>query len=158
MTKTKLHETVLALCATHEASEVLTNALSELTKPKVGGKSSVEDYTVFNEDGSVAYVFCSYHKQWEPVAVENEDGEIVELFKTDAKSKNGYTRSCIDGDTSWREQAKVFNTSKNAIMQDVLDEVITGAEAKEQIGALTAARQVHTDREDGLGETERPEA
>ena len=152
MTKKKLNETVLELCKQHKAPADLTTALDELTKPKVGGSSNVEDYTVFDGE-DVAYIFCAYHKKWEPVA--NEDGEA--LFKENAKSKNGFERSCIEGDKQWKAQAKVFNTSKAAIMQDVLDEEKTGSEAKEEIAALEEARQIHTPREDGLGTEERPE-
>ena len=152
MTKTKLHETVLTICETHGATAELTAALSELTKPKVGGSASVEDYTAY--DGEVVtHVLCTYHKQWEPVA--NDDGD--ELFKTSDKTKNGYERSCIEGEKQWKEQAKVFNTSKTAIVTDVMDEVITGPEGKAAIAELQAARDNRLAREDGLGSTDKPE-
>lgn len=156
MTKAKLHETVLGLCATHNATEELTAALSELTKPKVGGSSDVSDYTVFDGE-DVTYIYCAYHKKWEPVTVEYEDGEIVPLFKASTKSKNGFDRSCIQGDKQWKEQAKVYKASKDAVMTDLLDEKITSGEAKETIADLDAARAEHTPREDGLGSDERPE-
>jgi len=164
MTKKKLHETVLALCTEHNASAKLTDALDALTKPKVGGGSSnVEDYTCFDADGKAAFIFCTYHKKWEPVnaIVETEvDGEIVEeeitLFKANPKAKNGFDRECVEGLKQWKEQAKVFNTSKSAIMADVLDEVITGAAGKEAIAALDADRQIHTVRADGLGSDSKP--
>jgi hypothetical protein len=156
MTKAKLHETVLELCKTHKANEKLTAALSELTKPKVGGASDVTDYTVFDGE-AVKYIFCTYHKKWEPVAAENEEGELVSLFVEDAKSKNGFRRYCAEGEAQWKEAAKVFNTSKAAIMTDVLDEKLTGSEAKEQIDALQAARDEHPARTDGLGSDEKPE-
>ena len=81
MTKQKLHETVLALCVEHKANKPLTDALSELTKPKVGGSSDVNDYTVFDTDGNVTHIFCTYHKLWEPVigVREDEDGEDTGL-------------------------------------------------------------------------------
>lgn len=157
MTKAKLHETVVELCSTHKASAELTAALSELTKPKVGGASDVTDYTVFDGE-EVAYIFCTYHKKWEPVAIEGEDGEIVELFVKDEKSKNGYRRYCAEGEAQWKEAAKTFKASKEAIMVDVLDEKLTGAEAKEAIDALQAARDEHPPRTDGLGSDEKPEA
>lgn len=158
MTKAKLHETVLELCSTYKASEKLTAALSELTKPKVGGSSDVSDYTVFGEDGSVKFIFCTYHKKWEPVVALDADGEEFELFVKDEKSKNGYRRYCDMGDKQWKEAAKTFNASKAAIMTDVLDEKLTGAEAKIEIDKLQAARDIHQPREDGLGSDEQPEA
>lgn len=156
MTKTKLHETVLGLCAEFKATEALTNALSELTKPKVGGSSNIEDYTVLDGD-TTTHIFCAYHKQWEPVVVEDEDGEIEELFKTSDKAKNGYERSCIQGDKQWKEQAKVYKASKDAVYVDLLDENVDAAGAKAAIASLDAARATHTPREDGIGSDDKPE-
>ena len=153
MTKKKMNELVLQACQEHGASEELTKVLNELTAPKVGGAADVNDYTVFNEDGSVAYIFCNIHKKWEPV----EDEEGTPLFKEDAKSKNGYFRDCNVGIKSFREADKALKASKSAIMQDVLDEVITGAEAKDQLSALGDTRSNIPAREDGLGTEDKPE-
>jgi len=173
MTKAKLHEEVLSLCNTHNASKKLTEALSELTKPKVGGSSDVNDYTAFNEDGSVAAIFCTYHKQWEPVsavrtvdAVEADEEagtEAVEayeedfnLFVEDTKSKNGFRRYCDAGDKQWKEAAKLFKTSKEAIVTDILDGEMSGADGKSALEKLQEARDIHTPRVDGLGEDNKP--
>lgn len=157
MTKKKLHETIMGLCEEHNVSDKFKNAIDELTKPKAGGSSDVNDYTVFDEAGQPVYIFCAYHKRWEPVVTENEDGEEVSLFTADEKSKNGFKRSCDEGDKQWREQAKEFNASKNAIVEDLLAENISGAEATDQLAECEAARKVHKEREDGLGTEERPE-
>ena len=151
MTKTKLNESIIALCVAHNASESLTAALDELTKPKTGGSSDVLDYTVFDEDDNIKYIFCTYHRKWEPFT---HNGNV--LFAVNEKSKNGYMRQCLVADVQGREAAKAFNASKAAIMADVLDEVISASEGKEQIAKLLADKEVRQAREDGLGEVERP--
>jgi len=156
MTKAKLHETIVALCVEHKVSAKFTEAISELTKPKVGGSSDVNDYTCFDTDGAPEFVFCTYHKQWEPVVAEDEDGEEFNLFVADAKSKNGLRRFCDMGDKQWKEAAKIFNASKTAILADVLDEKLTGSEGKAAIAELQTARDVHAERTDGLGENDKP--
>jgi len=160
MTKQKLHEEVLALCTTHKAPAKLVEALSELTKPKVGGSSDVADYTVFNSDGVITHIFCTYHKMWEPVStiVLNEDDEevSVSLFKENDKTKNGFERECIEGTTSWREQTKVFKTTNDAVVADMLEGAIDNVKAKELITIATEARAIHTPRADNLGSAERP--
>ncbi len=159
MTKKKLHETVLELCSEYKANKALTDALSELTKPKVGGSSNVEDYTCLDADGNVTAIFCAYHKRWEPVTtiVETEDGDTeISLFKASEKSKNGFERSCIEGDKQWKEQAKVYKASKDAIMTDLLDANIDAENAKAAIASLEAARAIHTPRVDGIGSEESP--
>ncbi len=158
MTKKKLHETVLEICSEHKASAKLTDALSELTKPKVGGSSDVNDYTCFDTDGNVTHVFCTVHKKWEPVAGVDEDGEDFGLFVADEKSKNGLRRYCDEGDKAIRELSKTRKASKSAIMQDLLDEEITGAEAKEAIADLEATNlsDAAGTRVDGLGQDDKP--
>jgi len=153
MTKKKLNELVLAACTEFGASAELTAKLNELTAPKVGGGASdVNDYTCFGEDGKPEFIFCNIHKKWEPVV----DAEGNELFKVNEKVKNGYDRECMEGTAAWKEANKSVKASKTAIMQDLLDEVITGAEAKEQIAALGDIRSHIGPREDGLGQDEKP--
>lgn len=152
MTKTKMNEMVLAACKEHGASDELTKVLNDLTAPKVGGgSSSVEDYTVYNADGSAAYIFCNTHKLWEPVV--DEDG--VELFKRDDKAKNGFYRDCNEGIAQNREIGKILKASKDAVMADVLEGIITGPEGKAKLEEIDAGR-VTPERTDGLGDLERP--
>jgi len=152
MTKQKLHEEVLRLCTEHKAPEALVAKLSELTKPKVGGSADVNDYTCFDADGNVTHIFCNLHKKWEPL--KDTEGNV--LFKEDKKSKNGYFRDCNEGIKQFREADKMLKASKAAIMQEVLDEEITGTEAKEAIAELGSVRDNIKPREDGLGTDDKP--
>jgi len=154
MTKTELNKQLVEGLQGLGANEEQIAFVDELTKPKAGGGADVNDYTVFNEDGSPEYIFCTYHKKWEPVT--DEDGE--ELFKANEKSKNGYTRECTEGLSAWREQAKVFKSTKDGVIKDLLEGEIDNDTAKSLIADAETARAVHTDREDGLGEDEKPAA
>ncbi len=120
------------------------------------------EYTVSAEDGTVTHIHCTYHKKWEPVSavITNEDGEEVEesLFKENPKAKNGFARECNEGTASWREQAKVYKSTKDAIIADLLEGAISNEDAKGLIADADADRAVHVERADGLGEDERPEA
>ena len=154
MTKTELNKALVEGLANLGASDEAISFVDGLTKPKVGGGSSdVNEYTVFNEEGTPTHIFCTYHKTWEPV----EDEEGNPLFKTNDKAKNGFVRECIDGTTAWREQAKVYKSTKDSVISDLLDGEIDNDSAKELIADAEAARSVHTAREDGLGESEKPE-
>ena len=154
MTKTEMNKALIAGLTERGVSEEAIEFVNSLTKPKVGGGSSdVNDYTVFDEEGNPTYIFCTYHKKWEPVTDENGEN----LFKTNDKSKNGFARECNDGLAAWREQAKVYKATKDAAISDLLEGVIDNEEAKEIIAGAEAERAEHTDREDGLGEDEKPE-
>lgn len=153
MTKKKLNEAVLALCDKYKAPKELRAALNGLTEPKAGGSSDVNDYTVFDKDGKPAFIFCTYHKKWEPL--KDKEGKF--LFKVDEKSKNGFRRYCDEGDLSWRASAKAYKASKTAIMDDLLEGKLSGPEAKKELAKIEEIRAVHADRKDKLGSDKRPE-
>lgn len=155
MNKTDLNKKLVDGLTEMGATEEQINFVDELTKPKAGGSGAdVNDYTAFDGDGDVTHVFCTYHKKWEPVA--DEEGEPV--FKENEKSKNGYARECTVGLGAWREQAKVFKSTKDGVIKDLLDGEIENDSAKELLAAAEVARAEHSEREDGLGEAEKPVA
>ena len=153
MTKKELHTEIVALLTGKVDEETLAK-VDELLKPKVGGgKSTPEDYTVFDEDGNAVFIFCNVHKKWEPVV--DDEGNL--LFKEDPKAKNGFRRYCIEGDKQWNAAAKAFKASKEAITQDLLNDEIDSATARKLIEEAEEARKQPLVREDGIGEDERPE-
>jgi hypothetical protein len=131
MTKAKMNEEVLTLCEKFGASVELTAALNELTAPKVGGVAAdINEYTRFDEEGNVSEIFCNTFKQWLPVSE----------FNASSTNKNGYNRDSNPGIKASREATKVFKASEKAILNDVLDGVITGPEAKAAIEELKASQ------------------
>ncbi len=164
MNKTELNKALIAGLTDLGASQEAIDFVDGLTKPKVGGGSSdVADYTVFNEAEEVTHVFCTYHKKWEPVSalvMDEETGEEIEeaLFKENPKAKNGLARECNEGLSTWKEQAKVYKSTKDAIISDLLEGAVDNETAKGLIAEADAARAEHPERLDGLGSDERPEA
>jgi len=153
MTKKAIFEAVVELIKDEVSEEVLAK-VSDILKPKVGGgKSTPEDYTVFDAEGNPVYIFCTVHKKWEPLV--DDEGEL--LFKEDKNSKNGYRRYCIAGDKQWQARAKAFKATKEAVMGDLLEGEITNDEAKKLIEEAEAERAEPFTREDNLGYDERPE-
>lgn len=131
MTKSKVWEEAQAICKKFELGEEVLASFEDLLAPKVGGGgtgrvATPEDYTVFDANGEVTHVFCNAHKMWEPVSE----------FKADEKSKNGFKRECILSTTQYNAWNNQTIASKKAIINDVLDGVITGSEAKAMIDAL----------------------
>jgi len=164
MNKTELNKALVDGLTDLGASPEAIDFVDGLTKPKAGGGSSdVADYTAFNEAGDVTHVFCTYHKKWEPVSTietDEETGEEVEvaLFKENPKAKNGLARECNEGLSVWKEQAKVYKSTKDAVIADLLEGAVDNETAKGLIAEADAARAEHADRVDGLGTEERPEA
>ena len=161
MNKTELNKALVDGLTEMGASDEAIAFVDGLTKPKVGGGTSdVADYTVFDTEGNATHVFCTYHKKWEPVSKleANEDGDELDvpLFKANPKSKNGLFRACNIGESSWKEQAKVFKATKDAVISDLLEGEIDNDAAKELIATAEAERAVHVEREEGLGEDDRP--
>ena len=156
MNKTELNKALVDGLKDLGANEAQIEFVDGLTKPKAGGSGvDVNDYTVFAEDGTTpTHVFCTYHKKWEPT--EDEDGEAT--FKENPKSKNGLTRECNDGLAAWKEQSKVFKSTKDGVIKDLLEGEIDNETAKSLLADAEAARSIHTEREDGLGEDEKPAA
>lgn len=154
MNKTELNKALIDGLTEMGATEEQIAFVDELTKPKAGGGASdVNDYTVFDSDGNVTHIFCTYHKKWEPI--EDAEGEAV--FKENEKSKNGYARTCNEGEAAWKSQAKTFKTTKDGIVKDLLEGEIDNETAKSLIADAEAVRAEHIEREDGLGSDEKPE-
>jgi hypothetical protein len=157
MTKVELYEAVERILSEDAGvSEATKNAVLGLIKPKVAGAKSVESYTVFDKDGRPAYIFCNIHKRWEPVAYEDEEGNIVKVFDEDPKAKNGYKRCCVEGDKAWKAATKALRNTEKAVLEDVLEGRITSEQGKALIEAAKEARTNPPARADGLGCDERP--
>lgn len=133
---------VVELCELHEAPEALTKALNELTAPKPGGSSDVNDYTCFDEDEKPVSILCNVFKLWFP----------VEEFK-EGKAANGFSRYSNAGREDYKARAKAYKNGKNAVIADLLEGKLTNDEAKEELANLEVARQtVGGAPENGLAE------
>lgn len=82
MTKTKLYEMVMELCAEHKANKKLTAELENLLKPKTGG--GVVQYPMQTVDG-INYHYCRYTGYYLPES---------EMVMSNGKCK-GYSKKAI---------------------------------------------------------------
>ena len=129
-TKKEIFAAAIALCTQHEASDKLIEGLTDLLEPKSGGATVVVE-DVYNEEEGLLQ--CSVSGVWLPATLD--------FFYEDKSGKspfNGLRRLSRQAESVRKTFIKVNKTSEQAIMNDVLDEVITQAEGKEKIAAIKA--------------------
>ena len=131
-TKKEIFALAMVLCEQEGASEALIKGLTDLLAPKTGGaKVNVED--VFNADENLLQ--CSVSGVWLPATAE--------YFYEDKSGKspfNGLRRLSRQAESIRKTFDKQLKASKNAIMADVLDGVISPEEGKERVEELKAAK------------------
>jgi len=130
-TKKEIFTAAMELCEANGASEELVNGLTDLLAPKTAGaKVKVED--VFNEETNE--LLCSVSNVWLPATAE--------YFYEDKSGKgiNGLRRLSRQAESIRKAHAKTIRASEAAIMDDVLNEVITNEDAKEKIAALKESK------------------
>lgn len=91
-------------------------------------KSDVDNYTVLDDDGSVAYILCDTFKMWMPVTE----------FDTSPYTKNGYKRDSKASIKVMQEIEQESTRLSNVIVQDILDGILspTSKEAKDALQAI----------------------
>ena len=131
MTIKKQFEALHALLEANKNKKVSTlmPQLMELMETKQLQKTFKTD-----EFGVVTHVFCYYHKEWEEV------GLIP--YGNKKSSASGLNSMCKEGVKQWTKQQKVLkeleaelNTTKSALMQQLLDGEIDNEQAKQAISA-----------------------
>ena len=69
-----------------------------------------------DEEGNVTYVYCYYHKKWEPV-------EHIAYGKK-ANTATGLNTMCKEGVSAWSKQQRVYNKAKHDLLEQVADQTI----------------------------------
>ena len=108
MNKTEQWAKVQEILSQHKASKKLTEALTELLKPKTGGHTN-EFPPKLDKDGNIVELYCQWHKKYEP----------VDAFKISKKSKTGRHYECKEAEVQ-------------TILTKLLDGEIKQTEAKAQ--------------------------
>lgn len=117
----------------------------ELAAAKTGGGSGGGRASEFHrdEDGNVVAIRCYYHKLW-------MDPRVVE-FGAKKDSATGYNNMCKDGVSKWTKA----NNAVKKINDDIINEVIAGEIAADQVETVRAERveeaKTIVPREDGYG-------
>jgi len=124
MNKTEQWAKVQEILSQHKASKKLTEALTELLKPKTGGHTN-EFPPKLDKDGNIVELYCQWHKKYEP----------VDAFKISKKSKTGRHYECKEAEQEWHEYGKMIK-AKEAEVQTILTKLLDGeikqTEAKAQ--------------------------
>lgn len=163
MGKVRTWEKVEAVLKEHKASEELFKAVADLIEPKGGGaRLNVDEVACMGEDGNIEYLKDTYFNKWLPVF--NEKGECnfytvkdSQLKVTISGTEVGLTRTSRVGERERKRKLKVFQDSKNAIMEDMLEDKLSSVEAKDAIQAAAEARDTVTVPDDlGGVKDERP--
>lgn len=137
MTKKEQFEQAMALCEKHKASKELVAGLTELLEPKKGGQIvDIESIVKRDGKGNIVELQCQASKVWLPANLLNftrdVNSKIVnaageELYKISRQAQKLKS-----------EALKTFKASKDAIVNDVLDGVISPAEGAKKIEALSS--------------------
>ncbi len=159
--KVRVIAQVVALLAAEKVSAEIIAKVNELAT--VSLREGPAEVTLKNSKGEVKFIFCSYHKNWEPVTAEadiyDDEGnatgetEMVNLFGK-AQTPSGFARSCKEGAKSMNTGARDLRKQKDDITKGWMAGEIPEADAKAALQELEATVVVHKEREDGLGYTE----
>jgi hypothetical protein len=133
--KQEIHDLVVAKCEEFGAKPKLIEALSEILKPKTAGASvNLDEVTRKDENGNVTHIMCSVSGVFLPATAdffyEDKEGKGINGLKRLSRQAEGIRKSHI----------RTVTVSEKAIVQDILDGVISNEEGKAKIEALRASK------------------
>ena len=159
--KVRVIAQVVALLTAEKVSAEVIAKVNELATTSL--REGPAEVTLKNAKGEVQFIFCSYHKKWEPVStmVKVFDDEGNDTGKTEsanlfgkAQTPSGFARSCKEGAKAMNTGARDLRKQKDEITQGWIAGEIPEDEAKKALQELEATTVEHKEREDGLGYTE----
>nr|DAN68608.1 MAG TPA: hypothetical protein [Caudoviricetes sp.] len=138
MKKSEVFERVQAICAAHNLPQDVVAQLNELLEPKNAGRSfNWDDIVLKDENGNVVEIQCSLSGVWLPADsihfYASRDGKGV--MGTDGVILQKVSKQ---GENARKAYQKAYNASKNALMDDVLNGVISNEDAKAKLEELNA--------------------
>ena len=146
MTKTELHSQVSAVLEKYNVKQSAREEILALLEVKKGGvKANPEEFTVFNADGSQAFIQCAVTGLW--FAVNSDNFYLSEGVVKYRTSKHGERLK--------KELVKANKASKDAILNDVINGVITPEQGKAAVEALSDVIVIPQEVKD-LGFADRP--
>lgn len=139
MKKSEVFERVLAICEAYNLPAKVVAQLKELLEPKNAGRSfNWDDIVRKDENGNVVEMQCSLSGVWLPADslhfYASRDGKGV--VGTDGVLLQKVSKQ---GENARKAYQKAYNASKNALMDDVLNGVISNEEAKAKLEELNAS-------------------
>lgn len=89
-----------------------------------------------NEAGEVVAILCLYYKKWYSLV-----GEKAVTFGKKASTSTGYNPMCLEGQANWSRQNNQRNAAMQTLLNQVLDEKISPAQASEQRALIELERE-----------------
>ena len=146
MTKSELFQSVSEVLEKYNVKTAAREEILALLEVKKGGvKANPEEFTVFNADGSQAFILCAVTGLWFPVNADN-------FYLSEGIVKY---RTSKHGERLKKDVVKANKASKDAILNDVINGVITPEQGKAAVEALSDAIVVPQEVKE-LGLVERP--
>lgn len=147
MTKTELYTSVAEVLAKFNVKQAAQDEILALLEVKKGGvKANPEEFTVFNADGVATHVLCPVTNLWFPCTEDN-------FYFTDGVLRGRVSKF---GEKLKKDFVKAVKASKEAILNDVINGVITPEAGKEQVAQLDASTIVVPAEVAELGSAVRP--
>jgi len=147
MTKTELYTSVAEVLAKFNVKQAAQDEILALLEVKKGGvKANPEEFTVFNADGVPTHVLCPITNLWFPCTEDN-------FYFTDGVLRGRVSKF---GEKLKKDFVKAVKASKEAILNDVINGVITPEAGKEQVAQLDASTIVVPAEVAELGSAVRP--
>ena len=152
MTKKKMNELVLEVCAKYEIDAEATAALDELTKPKAGGAQvDIEEITLRDESGTITHIFDTVIERWVPVYDDEGEANFYEKEGTEL----GWSRHSKFSEKLRKDAEKKFKATEKQLLKDVVAGEILPEDGKVVLEEAEAARKVYDAGE--FGSTDKPE-
>jgi len=144
----KAYQEIVAYLEDNKDSKVKTilPGVIELASAKTGGGGGGGSTIRKDDKGNVTHIFCYYHKMWEDVSK-------VEFGKK-ATSPTGLSNMCKEGTSAWTKQQRTAKKAKEALLDDVANEVVKPGDIAAKQADIDAARALIVPRVDGIGEAE----
>jgi hypothetical protein len=127
-------------------ADVLPTVVS-MASAKVGGGKSSSNHAV-DADGNPIYIFCYYHKKWEPLA------EIE--YGTKKGTSTGFNTMCKEGVSQWTRQNNAAKQAAANLLKQVANGEVSPAEIPAKQAEIEAERAQILPHSSGIGFDELP--
>lgn len=130
----KQYAEIFALLEANQNRKVSTvmPELLALMQAKSGG-SDIGKTFLKDSEGNTYAVFCYYHKRWELVSgIE---------YGAKANTATGLNTMCKEGVSNWSKQQRVYKKAKDALLEQVADQVLEASEVPAKLDELEEARK-----------------
>ncbi len=157
--KIRIIDSVVAVLKADGVSDTTIAKIEEM-KTMVSRGTPAADVTIKDDEGNIHFIYCSYHKKWEPLngqvpALDEEGeptGEMVDVENFGkAKTPYGYTRVCKEGAKNQNTGAREVRKQKDEVTKNWMAGEVSEEDAKAALAELESIEGSVVARVDGIG-------